>query len=389
VTRKKSLQSFCRYLPSYLAILIASACVDRVFVEIPINLTEGISISGFISDQPGPYEVKIYQVFDTESRETLKKPVTVKSLSVSDNHGTSESFYEVSSGIYSTSENGIQGRAGHIYKLRLELFDGKVFESLPDTILSAGKLDSMHIDYKKEYGQNGVEKYGFDASFDASNDPSVNNRLMWDFSLTFKAITQPEFNIENQCFYLDEIQTCNFVPPCSGYRNVGTLREPRYEKKYPCTCCTCWYSIYNDHITLSDSYDVKGNLKGVFIKNITISPWMLQFKIRIAVTQFSLSHNAFRFWKAVKNQQDANGNLFQPISGKIPRNFIQMSGEQYPVEGIFYAAAVSQKVQTIKRLDLPVSFVYQIPMDSLIFSDDCKNMPFPNSTYVRPSFWKD
>src|SRR6267154_3827663 len=123
------------YFISVLSILLATACVDRLSYEISKGVNFGITIDGSISDQPGPYEIRVYNIFDIESKETRKTPVNVRTVIISDNKGNAETLNTIDAGVYQTSPTGIQGVAGGVYKLSVELFDGRVYESLPDTIL--------------------------------------------------------------------------------------------------------------------------------------------------------------------------------------------------------------------------------------------------------------
>src|SRR6266705_2087200 len=105
------------YFISVISILLAIACVDRLSYDIDKGVNRGITIDGSISDQPGPYEVRIFNVFDIESKETRKTPITVKSLVIADDKGNAETLNEIEAGVYQTKANGIQGVAGGIYKM--------------------------------------------------------------------------------------------------------------------------------------------------------------------------------------------------------------------------------------------------------------------------------
>src|SRR6478736_905449 len=201
-----------RSLLPYILILFASACIDRLSFNLEKPIGQGIAISGYISDQPGPYEVKVYSIFDIESKESMKTPVTVRSMELSDNFGHREQLSELSTGIYQTKATGIKGVVGGVYKLRIELFDGKIYESLPDTILPTGSLDSMYFNFTEEYNIVGEKKYGFDVLFDATYNSEVNSQFIWKFNATFQAETEPEKFNGQACFYLEEINRCNFVP---------------------------------------------------------------------------------------------------------------------------------------------------------------------------------
>lgn len=133
-----------RTIISIVVFLILGACVDRLHFDIKKSNDYGIAVDGFVSDQPGPYQIRINRAFDIESIETIKIPVSVKHLILSDNKGTSEELKEINSGIYETNAAGIRGQVGKVYTLRIELTDGKIYESVPDTLLPAGRMDSLY-----------------------------------------------------------------------------------------------------------------------------------------------------------------------------------------------------------------------------------------------------
>jgi hypothetical protein len=372
---------------SYLLILIAASCVDRFNYEIEKTINNGISVSGFISDQPGPYEVRVYSLFDIESKESTKIPISVKAIELSDNLGITEKLTEVNTGVYQTSASGIRGEIGMSYKIRVELFDGRIYESKPDTILPSGSIDSLYYSFKEQFNDLGVKQYNFDVLFDASYNSEINNHFIWRFRGTFQAETQPQYYNGKECFYLQEINKCNLVPPCSGYRNIGTNVNPIFEKKFPCTCCMCWYNLYNEEVIISDElFTGKGLVKGAKARNVPLNQWTLEYKIRIDMSQLSLTDNSFRFWKAIKDQKEAIGSLFQPVVGKIPSNFVQITGKEIPIEGLFYATSISNKVLYLRHTDLPPDILTEISFERPIFGNDCRIL-FSNSTTLKPSFW--
>ena len=179
-------------IASALLILIASACVDRLQFDIVKSSDYGIVIDGFISDQPGPYTVKISKAFDIESKESIKTAVTVKRLILSDDQGESEELTEVASGTYETKASGIRGQVGKVYKIRVELLNGKIYESVPDTLPAAGKMDSVYHSFTSNVNLDGDMEYGFDIFANSSIGSSASNRFLWKMTGTFQTDTHPE-----------------------------------------------------------------------------------------------------------------------------------------------------------------------------------------------------
>lgn len=378
-----------RFITSIILILTASTCVDQIDIDITGNPVYSISVYGYISDKPGPYRVEVTQTFDIESKKSMRMPVSVKSMVISDDQGGKEELVELESGVYQTSANGMRGAIGRAYKIRIELFDDRVYESTPDTLFEGGNIDSLYYDFIEEKTPTGASQYGFDILANSSTGSSSHNRFVWQFIGTFKAVTQPENNHKTCEHYLGK---CNFVPLCSGLLNVGgnILSLAEWERVKPCECCTCWYSIYNDIPIMSDNlFKQTGIYSNIKLKNVTLNPWVFSYKLHVNVNQLSLSPTAFQFWKAIRNQKEAIGSLFQPVNGIIPTNFIQVSGQDTPINGLFYSVSISSKSIFITPDNVPIAGKSIIlPLIPPQWNDSCIKL-FGNATTAKPSFWID
>ncbi len=368
--------------------LSCGACVDRIGFDIGIPAAFALVIDGYISDQPGPYRITVNKAYDIESVASVRVPISVKSLVVSDNAGHNEALSDVDVGVYETSPAGIQGTAGRVYTLKIELFDGRVYESLPDTLLGQGKIDSLYYDLNMDLTQEGGAQYGFDILVDATAGMESNYRFLWKFTGTFRAETNPELAdpARSSCEPLEN-GICNFLPQCSGIRNIGNDFNKLFVRVKPCECCTCWYNLFNMEPVISDDQWVRsGLLAGVKVYRLPLNRWIFMHKVYLEVDQMSLTRQTFAFWRSVKAQREAINSLFQPITGKIPSNFVQISGTHAPIEGLFFATSISSKSRYIMRED--VTYPYKIPTDSVIFMDSCLKL-FPNATNTKPSYWMD
>ena len=380
---------FKPFLSKLLFLLFLSvSCIDRISLD-GIRITESfpIVIDGFISSAPGPYIITVTKAYDIESTYSPKEPYPVKKLTVSDNRGQSEVLDNMGDGIYAT--NTLQGEVGGVYTLRVELFDGRIYESVPDTLPAPGALDSVYYVYQQPADFNGFAVAPQYAVHVNSKGAGPNNRYMWQQTITFKANTHPENN-DKGCYFFES--ACNFVPPCSGYRNLGTPQEKEMVQLFPCECCTCWYNIFNAAPVLSDAFFMnEGNYRNLEVGQIPISGWTFMEKVRVEVSMKSLGKSAFRYFKSIRDQKAANNSLFQPITGKIPINFVQLAGQQQDVYGIFYATGMNKKNFYITRAEVPNN---QLLPTSENYNDlkigwvSCLEL-FPNATNVKPDFWKD
>jgi hypothetical protein len=387
--------SLLRYV-ALLLIGLSTACVDRINYEVVLPDNLPAAITGYISNEPGPYQVRITRSFDVESKDFPRIPVSAQRVTIFDDAGNNEVLTETNKGVYQTRPDGIQGKAGRVYVLKVEMTDGRTYESIPDTLLPQGKIERLYHAFSKKLDLSGNRTYGFDVTIDGHENSVGSGRYMWNVVNTYKAITYPERAMPNtqQCYRVsDEVwgSKCNFVNPCSGVRNISPpLRPPVLERVGPCECCTCWYQQFNTAPILRDNgYMTSETYKALPVFRVPVDAWIFMFKTHVAVTQATLTFNTFEYFKRIEQQKNATGSLFQPVSGKIPTGFIQTAGNPTPVNGIFYAAGIDTQSIFISPDDVP----NEIPIPTVSYTlgiglQSCLEM-FPNATTVRPSFWED
>jgi len=359
--------------------LVMVTCIDPLDMQVPLPGNFPIAISGSITDEPGPYEVRLASSFDVQSSLVFKTAITARRVTMSDNLGNSEILTVGLPGVYHTKANGIRGTFGRIYKIRVELQDGRVYESVPDTLTRPGKVDSVYYGFHSALSQDGILQQGFDIFFDSSPETGSNFRYMWKFAGTFQFETNPEL--------YDTICADGRCPkplPCSGYKVNDSLQ---LEKIRSCTCCRCWSTIQNQDLVLSENKFVEsGRFKGIKAGYVPANQWTFLHKVHAEVQQYSLSHQAFNFWKAVNNQRLGASSLFQPVTGKVPNGFVQVAGTPTPIEGLFYATAVSKHSIFFDKNDI---YRYiAIPPQDLPYKNSCLTL-FRNSTTTRPPYWTD
>lgn len=366
------------YILSIFVFLLCWACVDRITFDTDESVVFPIVVDGFISDQPGPYTIELTKAFDIESKTSFKTQISAKRVEIFDDQGYSEVLTQIRTGVYQTDPAGIRGEIGRSYKLRIELLDGRVYESIPDQLVESGNIESVYFNFNISKDANGANTYGFDVFFDSNSGDQKGYYFLWKFIGTFQAETNPELWVET-CGQ----GKCPRPRPCSGYI-VGT--DGQLVQVSECECCTCWYDIQNDVPIVSDDQFVEGGqFKSVKAGYVPLNKWTFLHKVHAQVQQRSLSRNAFDFWRAVKAQKEATTSIFQPVSGKIKGNFTQISGQQTPMEGLFYATSITRKSVYITREDVPNQAL--IPPQDLPFRDNCQLL-FPNSTLEKPSYWE-
>jgi Domain of unknown function (DUF4249) len=372
-----------RNILTWLAFLFTiNGCVERIYFNIPGSQLE-FTVEGMISDNPGPYFVKVTKGFSIEADTSLRVPISNLKVRLFDDAGNSDNYNEESPGLY-VSSGAIKGQVGRSYYITIETKEGKVFESIPDLLTPTGEIDTIRQEFEartivKPYGEFRANVFNIfiDANTTANDDTEKYSR--WRFTGTYKVITYPEKNIT----YIPGYSPFFDPYPCSGYEitpgpegSGGTL-----EKKGECSCCICWARDYEVAPQLSDVQFISGNkFNNIKIGEVRITSATFHEKYFIEVEQMSLSRKSFEFFKLVREQKLNAASLFQPPSGEIIGN-IRAKNSSDVVIGIFWATSVRKKSKFLYRADVPY------PLTPIEFNTKPCYTTYKNSTTIKPAFW--
>ena len=363
-----------------LLFVFLDGCVDRiVFPVAPAQLQT--VIDGMISDQPGPYTVKISQAIDLNADSIIRVPVPHANVKLHDDEGNVENYAETAPGDYATG-GLIRGKVGHSYYVTVETDDGVTFQSEPDLMKPVGEIDEIKFEFEartKEEPYGIVQRDIFKVLIDARSVADDENYVRWRFKGTYKVFSYPELHfVWNSGFKLKDPY------PCSGFIVGGgpTFSGGILTQVGPCTCCTCWGQQFESQPQLSDGQLVVNNqFKNIQVGEVPINTATFYDKYLVEVEQMSMSKKAFEFFKLIRSQKEGVSSLFQPPSGEIKGNFKAVNSTA-PVIGLFWATSIKSKSIYIRRSDVP----YGVPPIPEI------RYPctwYPNAVNVKPSNWED
>jgi Domain of unknown function (DUF4249) len=363
-----------KYILFFLGI---SGCVDPFNLDVPVG-SNPLFVEGFISDDPGPYQVMVSRAFNLTADSAIRVPVTDASIWLYSDRGEKEQLHEVNPGVYQSS-SVIRGQVGNSYHIELTTSDGRKITSSPETISPGGEISEIRTDFEPRVR---VEPYG-EVNADVLNvviDGVVPQKsyARWKLTGTYKAVTYPELH-----------QTYNppYTPyknpfPCSGYILVGGPEGSGgiLQQVGPCECCTCWANDYEQIPQTSDSeLVVDGNFRNVKVGEVQITSERFYEKYLIQVEQMSLSKTAFDFFTLIKKQKVENSSIFQPSLGRIVGN---VRSNDVEVVGLFWATSITRSTKYVTTKDLPY------PLTPFDFSTlPCYSF-YPNSTAVQPKIWE-
>jgi hypothetical protein len=295
-----------------------------------------------ITDQPGPYHVKITRAIPLSINSQLQTSTiyeTGATVIIQDDIGNSETLIEKSSGIYYTSL--FQGIVGRTYSLLIKTSDGSAYESIPEKMMPVGEFSNLKYEFVQKEPpppflppwtslvpldkRNIKSNNGFKVYLDSEVIPEQENRVWWRWTGTFKISSFPSLQKEYVTDSLspDSSILVPNVDICSGLINLN--RHTKHSQLFPigpCTCCECWVTEYNITPLISDPKFINnGKIAGFNIAFIEANRRTFYDKYYLEVEQLSVTQTIYSFWKNIKTQENNSSNLFQTPPPKTGGNF--------------------------------------------------------------------
>jgi len=371
-----------RLLILFIGLLLIGSCIDRIEIKIPDSYTSQLVVDGLITDEPGPYTVRLTKATRIEKfLEFSQEEVVQASVSISDNVGNTEQLKETIPGVYETKLGGIQGVIGREYSIKIETSDGKVYESIPDKMNPVGELDSLYYEFESYTPLNDQTRFGFRFYIDARGAQSSDNFLRWKFTGVFQIEADPKLHTTSRPM------PCTPDPrPCSGWI-IGPF-DGRLQKVGDCTCCTCWVTRYEDKPNVSDNQFVSNQkIRRVEVGYVPLEYFpFLAGKYRVEVKQMSLTRRAYEYWRIIQSQKEGAASLFQPPTGRIETNILSKDGAEQ-VQGLFSASAVKTRQRYLSNGD--VNVLLRVPFWDCEVGEIAESclLAFKNSSNKPPADW--
>lgn len=276
---------------------------------------------------------------------------------VTDEEGGMVPFMHIDNGLYLPEENA-KGEIGGTYTLHIEN-EGRIYESKPVTILPPVAIDSVYFEYAEVWvAEKGKKekslKPGYKVLVDYVDPEGEHNFYRWSYKSEFEVHTQPWDHVDYSC--------------------IGCPRPD------PKKCCSICY-IKEDRELLPVNNDRLSNGKKIVAQEVFFIPFekYLNYKFKLQLYQYSVSEEAFNFFKVIKEQSEATGSVFDPPPSEAKGNIFNINDTEEQVLGIFDAAGAYREDVTITFDEIP----YFKPQ--FVYPDDCLLME--NSTTEKPENW--
>jgi hypothetical protein len=299
------------------------------------NGDEIIVIEGLITDESGPYKIKIFKTIpfnETVSQASSSSAVRNADVSISDNTGHNEILSENEPGIYYTS--GLQGETGNSYILHLVTSDGDRYQSEPCLMEAPATIDTLYAEPGELTVLDKLESGGYvETTFDGINlymdaQPALGKEFYYKI----------ETRSIKQAFHLE----------WRNGRPVPGMRPPEPTPVY------CWYTTFlnidKDLLSNStkESPPIRKRMAGFITSYVVSQPDEIKdpaylFGVINTTTIYSLSKRIYDIYIQLNSQTKPENSIFDPIPTKIETNIVCTNDPSRTVLGYFGAVAVTRK----------------------------------------------
>ncbi len=340
-----------------IALLPLQGCVNPFDPELT-NDNPKLTVEGTITDKPGPYVVKLtYSAAYSNSEQIFGRYPNGAKVFISDSEGITEELTYTRAGTFVTSTDGILGKVGKSYILRIELPNGKVYESVPELMPAAPPIDTLYAEYRDVQGQ--FLQGEFDVFLDTQDPEGTSNYYMWKWA---------HYNRLDYC----QQYIRNFPSP------------PTWFARY---CCTECFEIETCPGCLNIASDQLVDGRKLARVPIMTFPYDSRTSYYLQVEQYALSETAYEFWKRAGELINNSGGVFDRPPVTVRSNVFNVDDPDEQVLGYFGASAVSIKAVYFRRDNIPAFPFSSIPQYT-IDPQGCQECEESNvRTGRKPSGW--
>ncbi len=300
--------------------LLINSCVDQYWPDIKGNDEQIIVIDGKISNEPGPYTVKLS--YSSELQNPQFNGISGATVIIEDNEGNAETLTEVSFGVYQTAENGIQGVIGRSYKVSVTASQGKHFESDFQELLAPSSYELISAEEEIRISQDNEEEYEEGYQFYIS--PILNSPgktfLYWEVIETYEY---------HSFFRIHRIY--NGHKPGTVLGTAENFRMPQAD-----TLFRCWLTqAVNEKFVFNTTQLKEGSDNKIPLHFVKYNSEKLKYKYSILINQYNISEKAYTYMKNLADQQLSQGGLYTTQPYQLRGNIKNTEDENEIVLGYF------------------------------------------------------
>jgi hypothetical protein len=317
-----------------LIVLSLGSCVEEFQPQLE-DTDPLLVVDGKLSNLEGPYTISLARSTGLDIQDL--EAVTGAEVSILEKNGPTVILEEIEPGTYRTAENVLQGEVGKSYKLQINV-GGKHYESDYELLKKPTAIASVEprFEYQSTF-ESPEDVPGIQFYIDTEESTFKEDYYLWNLEGTY------QYHSSLLIYYVYD----------------GSLRE------------------FDNHDTLHtcyQTYDIGGvftagtenlNVAQVVDKPLYFLPAVdrrLSVRYSLLTTQYSLSKDAYEFWKQVEIQSAGGESLYTTQPYQIRGNVKNVNDSDEAVLGYFTVAGVSQnRIFVDKPEEVNIEFEKCIP----------------------------
>lgn len=239
-------------------------------------------------------------------------------VAIKNEEGYTAAYVEIAEGIYQLEKGRMPGIIGQSYQLLIKTQDEREYASNFETLKKPVEISNLYYEIEENIPTlTGSTLDGLQIYLDSKDEHAETHYYRWDYAETW------EF--------------------------VVAYDKPGYLNRYK-----CWRTFNSTNISIANTLQLKEDQ--IFKYKLNFVPATnakLSRRYSINVKQYSLSAEAYDFWRKLELSNEHTGSLFDPPPTPVLGNVSNVNDPYEPVLGYFEVSGVSEKRIFISRSELP------------------------------------
>lgn len=238
-----------------------------------------------------------------------------------DDEGYGQTYTEIDPGVYRLNAGLKQGLPGRSYKISIETMDGEKYESDYQVLKLPVEIDRVYYEVEESLpGYASRNRKGIRFFLDSKDEHGA-----------------------TQYYRFDWMETWEYEVP---------HHKPGYEQHR-----TCWRSALSNNISISNTGTLSEDINyRKELYTVSNESNRLHMQYSSLIRQYSISPEAYDFWRRLKEMNEQSGTLFDTPPSPVIGNIQNVNDPFEPVLGFFEVSGVSEKRIFIDKEELPVDF---------------------------------
>ena len=297
--------------------MMFGACVEPFDIEAE-TFESALVIEGTITDKRETQEIKLSRTFRLE--EEGPAPENDAQVKVVGDDGAEYSFTSTEEGIYQ-SNNQFGAQTGVNYSLEITTQDGRAYASNPSTLNGTSVIADISAE-RTFQPIDGIDTEGIAILVDSRNSSSNNSYYRYTYEETYEI--RSLYNINRKLI----------VTADGGFALVQKEASDHI-------CYTTKFS--KDIILTKTNILTDNNIERSLVHFIDKKSRVTAYRYSILVNQYSLSREAYEFYKILRELSGSESLFSQNQPGFINGNVFSVDNSKEKVLGYFSVSAVDSK----------------------------------------------